>query len=230
MKLTKSIFITAILTLLTFSAIVYTSCRKDRCKRVVCQNGGTCTDGFCYCPSGYTGTYCQIANVSSIAFKNKTFTPVKIIVKGIEYSVDSGKTITFTGGHGETLEATASTRGYYGVNVPIPIKPKVFPVRNTEYIDLNVGTEYFFLMATDSNATVPEISLVYVNYKQRDSSLDVVTLPTPIKNTGKTHHIGYYKAYTDTKIRLEKTPDYWTFNKPLRDTLLINQYYNAIVK
>jgi len=228
MKQRKAIIITTILTLLSFGAIIYTSCRKDRCKRLVCQNGGTCNDGFCICPSGYTGTYCQIANVSSIAFKNKTFTTAHLTINGLEYTVDSGHTLTFTGGHGDSLKGTATTRGLYGINVPIKFSPIVFPVRNTTVYELNVDSTYFFLMANDSNATVPEISLVYVNYKQRDSTTDVVTNPTPIKNDGKTYHIGYYKVYGDTKVRLEKTPNYWQFDS-LKLPMTKNQYFRAVV-
>jgi hypothetical protein len=32
---------------------------KDNCDGVLCQNGGTCNDGFCECPSGYGGPLCQ---------------------------------------------------------------------------------------------------------------------------------------------------------------------------
>lgn len=240
MKITRTIFVTTILTLMAFGAVVYTSCRKDRCKRVVCQNGGTCNDGFCFCPSGYTGTYCQIANVSSIAFKNTTFTPVTIIIKGIEYTVDTGKTITFTGSNGERLRPTARTKGLYGMNVTIPMPDGkdstllYFPARYTNFIELKIPKEYFFLTVTNNNPTEPEVSMVYVNTQlAADSTLDVVTLPTPIKNTGKPFHIGYYRAYVDSKVRLEKTPRVWNYSNlfgPVATAVLKeNQYYNAVL-
>ncbi len=31
----------------------------DKCNDVDCQNGGTCIDGTCSCPDGYTGSDCQ---------------------------------------------------------------------------------------------------------------------------------------------------------------------------
>lgn len=40
------------------TALMFSSC-KDECKDVVCQNGGTCTEGICDCPSGYEGTLCE---------------------------------------------------------------------------------------------------------------------------------------------------------------------------
>ncbi len=60
MKLIRHIALTTMLTIGAFSAITYTSCNKDNCKDVVCQNGGTCnsTDGSCSCATGYEGTTC----------------------------------------------------------------------------------------------------------------------------------------------------------------------------
>jgi hypothetical protein len=224
MKQTKSIVITAIFTLLALGTVVYTSCRKDRCKTLVCQNGGTCRDGFCLCPTGYTGSYCQTANVSSVSLRNETFTRVTILLNGYEYSVDSGAIITFTGSYGDTLRATAKTKGTYGVNVTLaPIKVG-FPIRGIEFSDLDVSPEYFFLMATNNNNTLPFISQVHVNYGQRDSTLDITT----VNNDGKNYHIGYYKAHSDTKVLLEKTPLKWPFNN-LNLPMTKNQFYNAVI-
>jgi len=45
------------------SAVLFTGCPNpdpvNPCESVTCQNGGTCIDGSCYCPSGYTGTNCE---------------------------------------------------------------------------------------------------------------------------------------------------------------------------
>ena len=59
MKSIRLIALSAILTIGTFSAIVYTSCHKDACKDTTCLHGGTCTGGTCKCPAGYTGASCQ---------------------------------------------------------------------------------------------------------------------------------------------------------------------------
>lgn len=52
--------------LASFSAIAaittftVSSCKVDKCKAIVCANGGTCeTDGSCTCPSGYEGERCE---------------------------------------------------------------------------------------------------------------------------------------------------------------------------
>lgn len=59
MKQIKQIALSVILTISAFGAVVYTSCNKDECKDVVCQNGGTCTEGKCTCVTGYEGTNCE---------------------------------------------------------------------------------------------------------------------------------------------------------------------------
>lgn len=59
MKNLKSILLATVLTVGAFSTTLFTACNPDACKDVVCQNGGTCTDGECTCPVGYEGTNCQ---------------------------------------------------------------------------------------------------------------------------------------------------------------------------
>ena len=63
MKLFKHIALAAILTVGAFSAVMYSSsCTKDKCKDVTCQNGGVCSDGVCTCAIGYEGTNCETAS------------------------------------------------------------------------------------------------------------------------------------------------------------------------
>ncbi len=59
MKSIKHIVFAAFVTLGVFSAVVYTSCTKDACKGVTCDNGGTCSGGNCTCVTGYYGTSCD---------------------------------------------------------------------------------------------------------------------------------------------------------------------------
>lgn len=39
--------------------VFISSCASDPCEDVICQNGGTCMDGACDCPSGWTGASCE---------------------------------------------------------------------------------------------------------------------------------------------------------------------------
>lgn len=59
MKSIKQIVLGAFLFVSSACAVLYTSCTKDKCKDVTCQNGGTCSDGKCTCPTGYEGTNCE---------------------------------------------------------------------------------------------------------------------------------------------------------------------------
>jgi hypothetical protein len=55
----KSILVTALTTLSTFTAIVYFSCNRDKCKAIVCAHNGVCNDGRCTCLTGYEGPNCE---------------------------------------------------------------------------------------------------------------------------------------------------------------------------
>ena len=64
----RVLFIASLTTVLSFFAVVYSSCNKDgsggifntdKCKAISCAHGATCHDGVCTCPSGYEGTYCE---------------------------------------------------------------------------------------------------------------------------------------------------------------------------
>ncbi|MBL7767036.1 MAG: calcium-binding EGF-like domain-containing protein [Chitinophagaceae bacterium] len=59
MKNLKSILVASFLTVGIFSTTVFTSCDPDPCQDVICNNGGTCTDGTCTCKAGYEGTDCS---------------------------------------------------------------------------------------------------------------------------------------------------------------------------
>ncbi len=59
MKSFRLVALSALLTVASFCAIVYSSCTKDACKGVTCLNGGTCSGGTCTCPTGFIGTNCQ---------------------------------------------------------------------------------------------------------------------------------------------------------------------------
>lgn len=39
--------------------MVYTSCKKDDCKNIVCKNEGVCTNGNCACTFAYRGSRCE---------------------------------------------------------------------------------------------------------------------------------------------------------------------------
>ncbi|MEM7382615.1 MAG: hypothetical protein AAF361_15700 [Bacteroidota bacterium] len=56
MKTTRILFT---LFMLLGTVTYFSSCEKDPCEDVVCQNGGTCDEGTCACVDGYEGTDCS---------------------------------------------------------------------------------------------------------------------------------------------------------------------------
>jgi len=60
MKSLKLVVLSLIVALSVFCGIWSTSCSKDACKGVVCQNYGTCAGGLCKCDSGLGGPTCAI--------------------------------------------------------------------------------------------------------------------------------------------------------------------------
>src|SRR4051812_20503660 len=71
-----------LIALTAISLLLSTGCKKkksddstpsDPCANTVCLNGGTCVDGSCSCPTGYTGSDCGTQK-----------TPVKVSITGIK--------------------------------------------------------------------------------------------------------------------------------------------------
>ena len=60
MKFWKNTLITAFAFLGISTSVIYTSCVKDACADLKCQNNSVCTDGFCECLTGYEGAECEI--------------------------------------------------------------------------------------------------------------------------------------------------------------------------
>lgn len=70
MKSLKLVLVSSVLALGTISAVVYSSCSKDKCKDVTCQHGGTCSGGTCTCPTGTGDAASECATIYEAAFVN----------------------------------------------------------------------------------------------------------------------------------------------------------------
>lgn len=55
----KPVLLTTVLTIAAFFAVLYSSCKLDKCKAISCAYGGICIDGACACLPGYEGNNCE---------------------------------------------------------------------------------------------------------------------------------------------------------------------------
>jgi hypothetical protein len=60
MTFLKSMLLTALAFISISATVLISSCEKDSCSNLTCQNGGACSSGFCHCTSGYEGAECEI--------------------------------------------------------------------------------------------------------------------------------------------------------------------------
>ncbi len=114
MKSIRNIAFAALMTIGAFSAITYTACNKDECKDVVCNNGGTCVDGTCSCPTGYEGTNCDAKTrdkfIGSWAGSDKCGLGTYTITLSIAASSSSSVTalVSNPGGYGTAVTITGN--------------------------------------------------------------------------------------------------------------------------
>jgi hypothetical protein len=57
-KTIRQTLISGFVTIAIFSCVLYAGC-KNKCGSLVCQNGSTCSDNKCICPTGYYGSTCS---------------------------------------------------------------------------------------------------------------------------------------------------------------------------
>ena len=69
MKSIKSTLLAVASFLAISSTVFLNSCAKDPCNELSCQNGASCNDGMCICPTGYEGAECDITAASKFVGK-----------------------------------------------------------------------------------------------------------------------------------------------------------------
>ena len=232
MKRTRSVIFTAIITLLAFGARIYTSCNKDRCSNVTCQNGGACVNGFCSCTYGYEGDHCEIQVKTMIEYWNHGFTDITLTLNNQAYTVPAGRSKGFKGGYGDTLKGNAFTQGPYGVQVIWDSLVTLFPVKGTYIVDLNIPSKYFFVSVINDSASGP-IRYIYVNKDNEYGPQGVVNLPYPYLVYGSSIGLGYFHAVANSSVYIRSAANNgeWYFSR-LDSTLNLpmteNQYATLI--
>lgn len=209
MKNIKVILFSGVLTLMSFGAIVFSACTKVKCENVTCQNGGSCSNGVCSCPTGYSGTFCETVATSAISFKNNTFTPISISVNDVGLVIPVGGSVSFTGKYNTTATGSATTSGAatsLGIStaggvIGLPINWNLaytFPAGDTLRVPLDIGSGYFFLRLVNKGSE--DIINYYVNAKfPYGQSYEDITVP----HDGKTYDMGYYLAYPYSNVQTQ---------------------------
>ena len=202
MKKARLVVCSALLSLFMLTAVVYTSCTKsadtkttpptvvDKCLSVVCQNTGTCTNGICTCPTGYSGTNCE---QSRITFKNNAPTPVTVVVNDTNYTVPTGDSThaTHTSGSSATISAHIQDISgdtlfwHYTLNFP---NNGILLSRS-----FDIPVNYFYLKIVNT-ATLLVTKLI-INLSNADETF--ARCPT---NDGIAHGVGYFKANAGMSI------------------------------
>jgi len=94
-----------------FGAMTVSSCKKDPCKKVTCQNGGVCQDGNCKCNLPWEGSRCEVdardkfvgswrgtincgsgPEETTISITKSSVTPTRIIIEDIYGELTSSNT------------------------------------------------------------------------------------------------------------------------------------------
>ncbi len=209
MKNFKLLAFTTSLAFASFGAIVFTSCNKQNCSMVTCQNGGTCSDGKCSCPAGYSGILCEVKARTAIRYKNNTYTPISITINGDGQTIPVGGSVVFPGVMGTTAFGTAATAGsanQLGISDPGGIigltmnwsLDHTFPTTDTMTVPLDVGSTFFFLKMSNSRSA--DIINYYVNYQfSYGQAYQDITVP----HDGQTHNMGYYLAYPASNVMMQ---------------------------
>jgi len=190
----KLILLNAVLMVTAFTAVVYTSCKKDACSGVTCQNGGSCSGGNCTCPTGFYGNYCEN---TSISYTNDTYTPITITLNGVTQTIANGSTVSFDGVAGSTATVSAYTYGTTSSNTQLGEKITWSFTDNfsTDGSDpdepLDAPNDVFYLEMVDNSAT-ESITSITVNPGATDAVTDELNIP----NNSQIYGVGYYPVET----------------------------------
>lgn len=156
-----------------------------------------------------------VKNAFEISFNNSVFTTITINVTGFNSrTITPGTTTTFTFNNnpGQVIytastSGTNSQGGQVGLNMIWNETVNVSGKAN-ETINLIFGPAYFFLYI--KNSGLSRLTPLYVNWGTVEQTQDNILIP----NDNVTYNIGYYKAFTNTEVRMymEQSPQsyvYW---------------------
>jgi len=207
----QNVLLTVIALFTIFTATVYSSCIKDKCKDVSCQNGGSCSKGVCLCPLGYTGNRCEIRKPTSIVYRNNLFTPVTITANGNTQTIPINGSVTYVGYPGVALVVTGNA--YLASSSGAPIgetimisQTQYFPDSATIEEQMNLGPNLFFLKVQNNSSS--DIVILSVNNGAGVQTFYNITIP----HDGIVHSAGYFVSTGHSNVYLESlSMQTWTY-------------------
>jgi hypothetical protein len=235
MKHITTSLLAVIVSISIFGVVVVTSCNSTNCNNVICQNGGSCANGVCTCPTGFSGISCETAATTAIVYINNTYTPISIAVNGKEGNIPVGGSLAFTGKVSSLAKGTATTTASassLGTNISGGLLGNLmnwdinntFPATDTLKVPLDVGSTYFFLRVTNKSSS--DIIDYYVNYQfPYGEYYGDVTIP----KDGKTYDLGYYLAYSKSNFH-SLSSDNKTFDADVNPAFTKNQLFSVTVQ
>ncbi len=143
-----------LIAVLLYSVLALNSCKKvvpDPCDGVICLNGGTCVNGQCDCPNGYTGPDCS-----------NQITPSKIRINNIRLTkfppTDNGAGWDLTSGP--------------DIYIVIEYNGSIIYNHPTYYQNADPSLTYDFKPSTNLNLTNPADNYIIRLYDYDDFSTD----------------------------------------------------------
>ena len=230
MKHSKLFLLALTVAIGVFSAAVYTSCTKTAQCSAACLNGGSCNNGTCKCPSGFSGNQCQYTN---IVYRNPTYTYLLVTVsipkksnKDTSFIIAPSGTAMVQGTPGDTAWATGYTYGPVGPatvvgtgSTPVQFGEtiewngiySVFLASGNQFVDFHVDSRYFFLQVNNQNGgNTGSDNIVSFVVNTLYSSQNIVGTNPPVAmtytgnftvpNDSAVHPVGYFGAATGSDV------------------------------
>ena len=143
---------------------------------------------------------------TNLRFYNKTYTDITITINSITKTIAVDGYVDYTGVQGSSFSYYAYTYGKTDVEgEQIGLKVEWNHTHTisggTQSYNLNVSSSIFFIKM--KNQSTHTLQNLYVNYGLVSQTVDYIY----ITNTGTTDPLGYYKAYTNSNVRI-----YWQDN------------------
>jgi len=143
---------------------------------------------------------------TDMKFYNKAYTPITITVGSTTKTINEGSSITFYSVEGTSAYYSAYTYGKTDIGstqigLRIEWSSTLTLSGGTQSWNLNVSSNYFFIYLRNNSAH--NLVHLYVNYGLVSQTYDNIV----VYNTNTKDPLGYYKAYTNSNVRM-----YWQDN------------------